>query len=473
LDEKKAARLAGQLFVRRLPEHVESLDIESRPVANYIVFREALGESYETSRARLQEARERLSLHGIEPLFMMDEEGGRVTQISDFFPSAPSAAAVARALGPDEAREAYGYISGFLAGLGIDINLAPCVDVNTEPLNPIIGTRSFGRTREDVDLYARAMIEGAAGRVRSVSKHFPGHGMTTEDSHLAMPRVTTPLNVLEGIHIPPFGDSIRAGAGAVMVSHCLYMALQDDPLPASLSGRVVRDLLRSKLGFDGPVITDSLDMEAVTLNTAVEEVPPAALGAGVDLLLYTSNSERFRRAFDSLASAIAAGRVDPGRLKESLTRRQSLHHRLRTRPQAENPEARRRYFELRDRTLAGAVVTEDPWNALPLTGGAVALVTTNPGLSGFAPGQTGRMREVSQPGEAAGASLVLWLLEPLRLPHSLEILRGMIESARVSVLVTSCPSIRDVLAGCTATITTDDTSPASQTAILHRLLGKT
>jgi beta-glucosidase-like glycosyl hydrolase len=472
LNEKDARLLLGRIFTMRLPRDPRDLDLDRFPLGNYIVFRDALRASFEDSRQQMYDAKSRIRRCGVEPVFMMDEEGGRVTQISDFFPSAPSAAAVSEHLGPADARVLYRHMSETLADLGIDINLAPCVDVNTEPMNPIIGCRAFGSEPETVAHYGKAFIEASRQHTRCVAKHFPGHGMTTVDSHLDMPVVNASREDLESIHIPPFRAAARAGADGIMISHCHYDALEAKDLPASLSGAIIRDLLRGDLGFDGLVITDSLDMDAVTRNSGAAESSRAAFDAGVDNLLYTENSARFQEAFESMTADLVSGRLDRARLMESISRRQALLDRTSSDRPPKESVSRQCYLELRERVMAASVRTEDPRGLLPLGAGELACITTDHGLLEKTRPYKKTLREIGSAEEARGKVLILWLMEPLRLKHSVEAMRRMIDASQVSVLVTSYRSLADTLSTCGARIVTVDTSPETQAGILHRLLGE-
>jgi beta-N-acetylhexosaminidase len=472
LNKSDARLLVGRILACRLPADIGRLDLDRFPVANYIVFKDALGATFEASMARIQAAKAALKARGIEPLFMMDEEGGRVTQVSDFFPPAPSSAAVARILKPGAARDLYAHMSEALAHLGIDVNLAPCVDVNTEPMNPIIGTRSFGDTVEAVDRYAGAFVEASKPFVGCIAKHFPGHGMTTVDSHLDLPLVSSPGRDLEAIHVPPFAAMMRAGIDGFMVSHCCYTALQQDGLPASLSRQVVNDLLRRQLGFDGLVVTDSLDMDAVTRSMGPREVARHAFNAGADMLLYTENSQRFEEAFGAMLSDVLEERISIGRLDQSIARRRTLLNRPATRPSPAGTPSHDRYLEVRNRVLSASVRVHDPKALLPLSPASLACVATNPKwLKNFGPRLAG-LEEIKGADQAMDRVLLLWLLEPLRLPHSLEMMRGMIAASRLSVLVTSYRSMADMLSICDVRVVTDDTTPETQLAILHRLFGE-
>jgi beta-N-acetylhexosaminidase len=471
LREKDARLLVGQLVVRRLPADPQTLDLERLPVGNYIVFKDALAQSLEDSKALLDEAKRRIREHGIEPLFMMDEEGGRVTQISAFFPSAPSPAAISRTLEPDQARVLYGHLSETLASLGIDLNLAPCADVNTEPLNPVIGTRAFSSNPKTVGDYCTAFIESSKAYTGCVAKHFPGHGMTAVDSHLDMPSAGVSRDELETTHVPPFEQAVRAGAAGIMISHCHYPALQAEASPASLSRPVVQDLLRKDLGFDGLVMTDSLDMDAVTGNIDPVDASTAALDAGVDMLLFTEDSVRLEATFESVTADLVSGTLDRRRLAGSIARRRFLLDRLSARRRPDGTATGERYFQLRARVMKAAVRKDDPRGVLPLTAGDLAYVTTDTAFFERTTPRPTAMTRVTRDEDAAGRALILWLMEPFRLRYSVDRLRRMIEASRLSVLVTSYRCLADSLKASDAKIVTDDISPETQAAIARDLFG--
>jgi beta-glucosidase-like glycosyl hydrolase len=473
LSHQNAKLLVGQIFARRLARDLSSLDLERFPVANYIVFKDALGESWEVSKTMLAEARQRLNQIGIEPVMMMDEEGGRVTQLSGFFPSAPSSRAVAGSLQPADAGRLYARLSESLAALGIDINLAPCVDVNTEPLNPIIGTRSFGNTREAVEQYTQAFITASRDFVGCVAKHFPGHGMTSVDSHLDMPAVDLSGMDLAATHIPPFQTALRAGAVGIMVGHCCYTAIQEESLPASLSKNVVHALLREELGFEGIVITDSMDMEAVTARTDPPAAARAAFRAGADILLYTDYSRRFEEAFEAILSDVQSGRIDRERLAQSIARRHTFLNRHRGQSPPADQVSQQRYLELRKRVLAGSLRVDDPGHRLPLPADPPVYVTTDPIHLENTALHTSGAKSIVRADQAKDRVLILWLLEPFRIAPSVETMREMIATSRLSVLVTSYRSMADMLGACDVSVITDDTSPETTATILERLLGRT
>jgi beta-N-acetylhexosaminidase len=460
------------MFCLRFPTDWEALDLKRFPVANYIVFRDVLENTFEGSRDKLAEARAKLIESGIEPLFMMDEEGGRVTQISEFFPPAPSPRAIAKTLLPEEVGPIYSHLAYHLCNLGIDINLAPCLDVNTESMNPIIGSRAFGRTAKAVSLYGLTAFMSSRPYTAMVGKHFPGHGMTHADSHLELPLVDIDLKGMEATHIPPFGDACAMGIDGLMVSHCTYSALQDDNLPATLSHRVVGTVLRGEMGYRRLVITDSLDMDAVTRTTDPERVSILAHKAGCDILLYTKYTPRFEDSFDSFAGAFMSREIDRRRVDASLGRRGVLLKHMRSRSGRPASIDREAYDTLRDRVLSGSVMVHDKGGRLPLACEGVRLISTHPEIRARIRPSVGSVREARSPSDKEGGVLLLWLMEPLKLSYSLEFMKNAIAGSDLAVLVTSYHSLSAQLPRCDVTITTLDTSPTTQDRILQMLFGK-
>jgi beta-N-acetylhexosaminidase len=296
--------------------------------------------------------------------------------------------------------------------------------------------------------------------------------MTVLDSHLDMPAVYTPRGDLESLHIAPFREAIRAGTDGIMVSHCYYDALQADNLPASLSRSVVYDLVRRELGFDGLVMTDSLDMDAVTRTTDPAEAAVTPFNAGVDTLLYTESSTRFQEAFEAMTAGLISGSIGRGRLTESIARRHALLDRLSSRRPPGGVTSLERYLELRGRAMAGSVSKDDPRGLLPLEVGEIALVTTDPAVLEKAGLYADGATELGTAPEAKDKVLLLWLMEPLRLKHSVESMRRMIKASRLAVLITSYPSMADALRPCEATIITADTSFETQEKIVSTVFGR-
>jgi len=210
--------------------------------------------------------------------------------------------------------------------VGINWVLAPVVDVNNNPANPVINVRAFGDTPEIVSKLATAFIRGAQRfPVLTCAKHFPGHGDTATDSHLDLPLIPHAMTRLEQIEFPPFQAAIAQGVDAVMSAHLLIPAL-DEQWPATLSHRILTGQLRDRLGFGGLVSTDALVMGAIAQHYGPHEAAVLAVEAGADILLMPADPEGAIRA---LCDAVASGRIAPGRIQDSLARIQRAKAKLR------------------------------------------------------------------------------------------------------------------------------------------------
>jgi len=241
--------------------------------------------------------------------------GMRLTGGTNF----PPAMAFGAAGREDLAHEAGRITAAEARAAGIHVTLGPVLDVNSNPDNPIINTRSFGEEPGEVGRIASAWIAGArAGGLLAVGKHFPGHGATVVDSHVSLPTLTADLATLEALDIPPFLAAMNAAMDGVLVGHIGVPAI-DGPNapPASLSPGVIRGLLRERLGFDGLVFTDALNMGAITRSYSVEEASILALLAGADALLQPPGE---RSVISAIVDAVESGRIPRERIDEAARR---------------------------------------------------------------------------------------------------------------------------------------------------------
>jgi beta-N-acetylhexosaminidase len=356
-----------------------------------------------------------------------------------------------------------------VADVGIDINLFPCVDVSTEPLNPVIGTRSYGSVPEEVSLYSRAAIGSSRAHTACVVKHFPGHGMTQGDSHLDRPVVDIPRERLDYMHINPFREALRSGADGVMVGHCRYLCVQADERPASLSKQVVGGILRERFKYDGLVVTDSLDMRAVTDTVDAHRAGLLALEAGNDLLLYTEYSERFERSFEAIVEAVFMDRLDEERLAKSVERRERLIDRLRFARSTRGAYQEDEYLGLLKKVRARSVTIKDPQGILPLSCDRAVVISTSQTVTEKLKEHIPSITEGVAGPDISGSTLILWLMEPLHPKASFKEVRGLMESAWRSILVTTYERLKELLPACDVTITSDDTSPHTEEAIINTL----
>lgn len=296
----------GQLFMAGfdgLEPTAEILDlIQRRAIGGVILFSRNThdAEQVATLTRRLQAAA-REAGHRYPLLIAIDQENGVVQRLVNIGTQFPGAMALGAA-GSEELAYAVAEATGReLRALGINMNLAPVADVNNNPANPVIGVRSFGEDPQKVAQLVAATVRGyrAAG-VISVLKHFPGHGDTAVDSHLALPSVPHTLERLDAVELPPFKSGIEAGAESVMIAHVALPQLNGEGLPATISPEVVTGLLRRRLGFDGVILTDCLEMDAILTTTGTERAAVLALLAGADLVLI---SHTYARQMGSIAAA--------------------------------------------------------------------------------------------------------------------------------------------------------------------------
>ncbi len=246
---------------------------------------------------------------GTEALICIDQEGGMVTRLSEDCTNIPSAMALA-ATGDSSASYTCGVITATeLKALGINCDFAPVLDVNSNKDNPVIGVRSYGDTKEQVIEYGLAMADGLQSKgIMAVGKHFPGHGDTHLDSHLALPTVHSDLEGLEE-HIAPFRAAINAGLQGIMTSHILFPALEKEELPATMSRAILTDFLKGEMLFKGLVFTDCMEMQAIGRYYGTVEASLSAMQAGADIVCISHDVTLACKAIDLVAEALADGRL--------------------------------------------------------------------------------------------------------------------------------------------------------------------
>ncbi|MGH3468101.1 MAG: glycoside hydrolase family 3 protein [Thermocrispum sp.] len=258
----------------------------------------------------------------------IDEEGGDVTRLDAARGSSLPGNAALGALDDATLTERVAAELGVrLRACGIDLNFAPVADVDTDERNPVIGVRSFGADPELAARHVAAWVLGQQGQcVAAAAKHFPGHGGTDEDSHLTVPVLHESLEDVQRLALPPFRAAIKADVKIVMTAHILLPAV-DPASPATLSHPIITGLLRDKLGYDGVVMTDGLDMYAISRTVGHAEAGVLALLAGVDALCVggdTVEPGRVELMADALVDAVLSGRLPEQRLVEAAERVRSL-----------------------------------------------------------------------------------------------------------------------------------------------------
>lgn len=260
-------------------------------------------------------------------LLAIDEEGGEVTRLHYLEGSPyPGGAVLGRINDLEYTAEIGSRVGNDILDAGFNLALGPDADVNSNPDNPVIGTRSFGADPGLASAHTAAWIRGLqlTGAL-ACPKHFPGHGDTTQDSHLALPVVDVSLSLLEQRDLPPFRAAIAAGAPAIMTSHILLPQL-DPTSPATLSRKILQGLLRDQLGFTGVIVSDALDMRGASGEIGIPEAAVRALRAGCDLLCLgaSTTAEQLHEIENHVLEAIASGRLSEERVREATERVREL-----------------------------------------------------------------------------------------------------------------------------------------------------
>lgn len=290
-------------------------------IGNIILFKHNI-KSNEQLRSLCQELQELVILHtGQEAFITIDQEGGMVTRLGEDAANVPGAMAIA-ATGKVENAYLAGQLTGEqLSSIGVNFNLAPTVDVNSNPNNPVIGVRSYGDRPEEAASYAVAMTRGLlAGGVYACAKHFPGHGDTNVDSHVGLPMINKDVEELEQCELIPFRRVIEAGIPAVMTTHILFPKIEDSNLPATMSRKIITGLLKEALGFQGLVVSDCMEMSAIKKYYGTVEGCLQAIKAGVDLIFISHTASVAREVSRALTAALENGQLSIEDMKESVAK---------------------------------------------------------------------------------------------------------------------------------------------------------
>ena len=299
-------------------------DLIARGVGGAVLFRR----NFSTAAQFIELCGELKTIADRPFLTSIDHEGGRVTRLGPPFTPIPSMRSIGESNDPHLARSIGQIMARELRAANIDLNFAPVMDVDTNPLNPVIADRSFGRSPEQVSQMGLALIDGLQSEgVAACAKHFPGHGDTSQDSHHELPHLTHALPRLNEIELPPFTAAARAGVAAIMTAHIIFDAI-DPTFPATMSRAVITGLLREKMQFDGVIISDDVEMKAIAAHFRIEEVVIRAVNAGVDMLLICHTPALQNAAIDALISAVERGDVSRAVIERSSQRLDRLFSRF-------------------------------------------------------------------------------------------------------------------------------------------------
>ncbi|HNE07481.1 MAG TPA: glycoside hydrolase family 3 protein [Leptospiraceae bacterium] len=325
-DEEKAGQVIHIAIPKNYLDEVAIAELQKVRPGGVILFGVNLGKKKEI-RALTKGLQNEMKNLNSPPLFIsIDQEGGRVVRVEKGVTGFPGALAIGQTKNPAYAFNV-GLITSYeLNNLGINLLLAPVMDINNNPENPVINTRSFGMTLDAGDLAISYEKGARIGGAVPVIKHFPGHGDTNVDSHLGLPVIEKTESQLLEFELIPFQKSIQEGARAVMSAHIVYPNL-DPKYPSTLSKKILTDILRKKLGFEGIILTDAMEMHAISKNYQNEKTGTLAILAGADIILLTSWGNTTTHYYNMILESLKNKEFDvdgKNMLDESLKRQIAL-----------------------------------------------------------------------------------------------------------------------------------------------------
>lgn len=302
----------GQMLVTGFPDGTMNESflqlVHDVKVGNVILFREN-----QLNRSQLKQLCTDVTEYiknetGVAPFITSDEEGGIVSRLPEDLGKMPSAMAFSKMKSVQAAYES-AYLSGRqLKQLGINFNLAPVLDINNNVKNPVIGVRSYGQTPKEVWDYAGEAARGYMdAEIMCVGKHFPGHGDTDTDSHLALPVIKKSIDEMRTMELVPFQRAIDAGIPAVTIAHVVFE--KEDSLPATMSEKIVTGLLREQMHFDGLIISDCMEMNAISKTYGIEEGTIKAINAGIELIFISHFHDKVKTTAARILEAVKSGEI--------------------------------------------------------------------------------------------------------------------------------------------------------------------
>ena len=321
VEEMTIDELIGQVIMVGLPglnlDEKYSDFIKKYKIGNYILFARNYDNTKQMKSLMKELYNYTLNITGSFPLVSIDQEGGMVVRLFKdvTFPASPLTTSATTV---ENAPYKTGYIIGKdMMKMGINLNLAPCLEINEDLSNPLVNVRGYGATKEIVLRNAKAFVQGIQeSKALSCIKHFPGAGSSTKDSHLELPIIEESKDQLLDYNMYPFINLLESDA--LMTSHCLYKSF--DELPSTLSKVLLTDVLRKQIGFKGLIISDGMEMKAIADTYGIGEGCVMALNAGCDILLLCHEYTEQKEAFEHVKKAVTDGRLSIDLLKEKVHR---------------------------------------------------------------------------------------------------------------------------------------------------------
>lgn len=308
----------GQLLILGIEDNTSTVSADTKQliaeqgIGNIMLFKRNIISEQQLNE--LTSELKKLPANNVPLWIAIDQEGGKVNRLPEKFPSASELAEQ----NDTSVTEATGDLMGStLEQLNIDVDFAPVLDINSNPKNPVIGSRAFGSTAESVITHSTAMLNGLGKHVITVGKHFPGHGDTSVDSHISLPTINKSWEELEQLELIPFRSAIENNIDAIMVGH-LFLPELDATYPASLSETIISHYLRDMLDFKGLIITDDLVMGGITEQYKITDAAVRALQAGNTMLIIGHEPEQQKLVRDHLIEAVKQGVLDEALIDEKV-----------------------------------------------------------------------------------------------------------------------------------------------------------
>jgi beta-N-acetylhexosaminidase len=323
-------RHAGQLSIAGFAGHSIPPDVKALArefdLGGVILF----ARNVESPEQVADVSREARGLAAEIPLWVsVDQEGGRVARLKAPFTVWPPMIALGRSGDEQLAARFARALAAELTAVGISLDYTPVLDVLTNPKNPVIGDRALAERAEDVARLGKAIIETLQHEgIAACGKHFPGHGDTSTDSHFELPLIEHPPARLDEVELVPFRAAVEARVAAIMMAHIVVPAF-DETRPATLSPRIVSELLKQQLGYDGLVVSDDLEMKAISGRYGIPEATVAAIAAGCDAVLMCGTSQETQiRALEAVIHAVEDGSLPLRRVEDALARHRRVKERF-------------------------------------------------------------------------------------------------------------------------------------------------
>ena len=321
---------AGQLAIAGFAGHSIPPDLKALArefdLAGVIFF----ARNVDTPEQVAELSREAQELARELPLWVsVDQEGGRVARLKTPFTLWPPMQTLGRSGDDALAARFARALATELKAVGISLDYTPVLDVLTNPSNPVIGDRSLAERADDVARLGAVIIRTLqAEGIAASGKHFPGHGDTSVDSHFELPLVEHPPDRIEAVELVPFKAAIEAGVASIMTAHILIPAL-DDQVPATLSSTIVDGMLKRRLGYGGLVLSDDLEMKAISGRYGMPEATVMAIAAGCDaVLMCGEDQDRQARAIEAVIRAVEDGALPLTRVEDALARHRRVKERF-------------------------------------------------------------------------------------------------------------------------------------------------